>query len=60
MNFPATMNFAPRREAAILIVDDAPDTLGMLRKILVQQGYQTSSPPPASARSASRAACIPS
>jgi diguanylate cyclase (GGDEF)-like protein/PAS domain S-box-containing protein len=32
---------ASRRDAAILIVDDAPDNLGMLRKMMVQQGYQT-------------------
>jgi two-component system, cell cycle response regulator len=37
----AGLNFAARRDAAILIVDDAPDNLGMLRKLMVQQGYQT-------------------
>ncbi|MET0267360.1 MAG: diguanylate cyclase [Duganella sp.] len=29
-----------RRDAAILIVDDAPDNLAMLRKLMVEQGYQ--------------------
>ena len=41
MLLPATMNPASRRDAAILIVDDAPDNLGMLRKLMAQQGYQT-------------------
>ena len=31
----------PRREAAILIVDDAPANLDMLRSMMSQQGYQT-------------------
>ncbi|MES2263083.1 MAG: diguanylate cyclase [Pseudomonadota bacterium] len=31
----------PQREAAILIVDDAPASLSVLRKIMVEQGYQT-------------------
>ena len=30
-----------RRDAAILIVDDAPDQLAVLRKQMVEQGYQT-------------------
>jgi diguanylate cyclase (GGDEF)-like protein/PAS domain S-box-containing protein len=30
-----------RRDAAILIVDDAPDNLSVLRKLMVEQGYQT-------------------
>ncbi|MBA5608112.1 diguanylate cyclase [Duganella sp. FT3S] len=38
---PAGPSFAVRRDAAILIVDDAPDNLGTLRKMMVQQGYQT-------------------
>lgn len=37
----AALNVAPRRDAAILIVDDAPANLGMLRKLMTQQGYQT-------------------
>ncbi|MGZ8289994.1 MAG: diguanylate cyclase [Telluria sp.] len=41
MPLPATVNIAPRRDAAILIVDDAPANLGMLRKLMAQQGYQT-------------------
>jgi PAS domain S-box-containing protein len=32
---------AVRRDAAILIVDDAPENLGVLRKLMVEQGYQT-------------------
>jgi diguanylate cyclase (GGDEF)-like protein/PAS domain S-box-containing protein len=36
-----SLGYAQRREAAILIVDDAPANLGMLRKMMVQQGYQT-------------------
>ncbi|HJU99120.1 MAG TPA: diguanylate cyclase [Burkholderiaceae bacterium] len=38
---PAGPSFAVRRDAAILIVDDAPDNLSTLRKMMVQQGYQT-------------------
>lgn len=33
--------YTARRDAAILIVDDAPENLSMLRKLMVQQGYQT-------------------
>ncbi|TFW16391.1 diguanylate cyclase [Duganella callida] len=36
-----SLSFATRRDAAILIVDDAPDNLGTLRKLMVEQGYQT-------------------
>ncbi len=36
----ASLGFASRREAVILIVDDAPDNLGVLRKLMVEQGYQ--------------------
>jgi diguanylate cyclase (GGDEF)-like protein/PAS domain S-box-containing protein len=32
---------ATRRDAAILIVDDAPENLAVLRKLMVEQGYQT-------------------
>nr|WP_315392101.1 diguanylate cyclase [uncultured Duganella sp.] len=32
---------AGRRDAAILIVDDAPENLAALRKLMVEQGYQT-------------------
>ena len=37
------MNFAvsPTREAAILIVDDAPANIDVLRTMMAQQGYQT-------------------
>jgi two-component system, cell cycle response regulator len=34
-------SFSPRRDAVILIVDDAPDNLSVLRKLMVEQGYQT-------------------
>jgi PleD family two-component response regulator len=36
-----SLSYATRRDAAILIVDDAPENLGALRKMMVQQGYQT-------------------
>ncbi|WP_295995792.1 diguanylate cyclase [Rugamonas sp.] len=35
------LSFAPRRDAAVLIVDDAPANLSVLRKMMTQQGYQT-------------------
>ncbi|MES2153228.1 MAG: diguanylate cyclase [Pseudomonadota bacterium] len=38
---PAPLPPAPPREAAILIVDDAPANLGVLRKMMIGQGYQT-------------------
>jgi len=38
---PGSLSYATRRDAAILIVDDAPENLGALRKMMVQQGYQT-------------------
>ncbi|MBP1203732.1 diguanylate cyclase (GGDEF)-like protein/PAS domain S-box-containing protein [Duganella sp. 1411] len=38
---PASSGLATRRDAAILIVDDAPENLAVLRKLMVQQGYQT-------------------
>jgi len=38
---PGSLAYATRRDAAILIVDDAPENLSMLRKLMVQQGYQT-------------------
>lgn len=41
MSLLQTPIFAPQRDAAILIVDDAPANLGMLRKMMVQQGYHT-------------------
>ncbi|MET3131189.1 two-component system cell cycle response regulator [Oxalobacteraceae bacterium GrIS 1.11] len=34
-------NFGQRRQAVILIVDDAPDNLTLLRKLMTDQGYQT-------------------
>ena len=40
-SLPGPLAHAARRDAAILIVDDAPDNLGVLRKQLVQHGYQT-------------------
>jgi len=36
-----SMGFVARRDAAVLIVDDAPANLSVLRKMMVQQGYQT-------------------
>jgi diguanylate cyclase (GGDEF)-like protein/PAS domain S-box-containing protein len=41
MTHPAPALAAPERKPAILIVDDAPDNLGVLHGIMVQQGYQT-------------------
>ncbi|WP_296950051.1 diguanylate cyclase [uncultured Massilia sp.] len=41
MTNPATALPAELRKPAILIVDDAPDNLGTLRTILLNQGYQT-------------------
>jgi diguanylate cyclase (GGDEF)-like protein/PAS domain S-box-containing protein len=38
---PAGSGLAARRDAAILIVDDAPENLAVLRKLMVEQGYQT-------------------
>jgi two-component system cell cycle response regulator len=40
MTTSVSHNVAPQRHAAVLIVDDAPAKLGMLRKTMVQQGYQ--------------------
>jgi two-component system cell cycle response regulator len=37
----ASLSIATRRDAAILIVDDAPENLAALRKLMVEQGYQT-------------------
>ncbi|PHV07050.1 REC domain-containing diguanylate cyclase [Janthinobacterium sp. BJB412] len=37
----ALPELAARREATILIVDDAADNLAVLRKLMSQQGYQT-------------------
>jgi len=37
----ATVPLADPRKPAILIVDDAPDHLGMLRAMMLRQGYQT-------------------
>ena len=34
-------SYSPRHDAAILIVDDAPANLSVLRKLMVEQGYQT-------------------
>ena len=41
MNHPAFAIPAPARQAAILIVDDAPSSLGLLQDILRGQGYRT-------------------
>jgi two-component system cell cycle response regulator len=41
MTNPAPAPHAPPHHAAILIVDDAPANLGMLRKMMQRQGYQT-------------------
>jgi len=41
MSTPALAPAAPKRQAAILIVDDAPAQLGMMRSMMLQQGYQT-------------------
>jgi len=41
MSQPATASDPPARSAAILIVDDAPANLGLLRTMMLQQGYHT-------------------
>jgi diguanylate cyclase (GGDEF)-like protein/PAS domain S-box-containing protein len=41
MTNPATVPLADPRKPAILIVDDAPDNLGVLRSMMLRQGYQT-------------------
>jgi len=41
MMHPALALTAPARQSAILIVDDAPDSLGLLQDMMRQQGYQT-------------------
>ena len=41
MTYPATVPLADPRKPAILIVDDAPDNLGVLRAMMLRQGYQT-------------------
>src|SRR5450830_1696708 len=38
---PGSVDFSQRHEAAILIVDDAPANLELLRKLMSEQGYQT-------------------
>jgi two-component system, cell cycle response regulator len=38
---PVSSGLSTRRDAAILIVDDAPENLAVLRKLMVEQGYQT-------------------
>ena len=38
---PTNLGMAGRRDAAVLIVDDAPENLAALRKLMVEQGYQT-------------------
>ena len=41
MSNPVPAPAAPPRQAAILIVDDAPAQLGAMRSMMLQQGYQT-------------------
>lgn len=41
MPLSANINFVSRPDASILIVDDAPSNLGVLRKLMADQGYQT-------------------
>jgi len=41
MMHPALALAAPSRQSAILIVDDAPDSLGLLQDVMRRQGYQT-------------------
>ncbi|MBD8530425.1 MULTISPECIES: diguanylate cyclase [unclassified Massilia] len=41
MSTPVPAQAASKRQAAILIVDDAPAQLGMMRSMMLQQGYQT-------------------
>ena len=41
MMHPALALAAPARQSAILIVDDAPDSVGLLQDMMRQQGYQT-------------------
>jgi two-component system cell cycle response regulator len=41
MDNPAAALFSHSRKPAILIVDDAPDNLGLLRTMMSRQGYQT-------------------
>ena len=38
---PGSVEHSQRHEAAILIVDDAPANLELLRKLMSEQGYQT-------------------
>jgi diguanylate cyclase (GGDEF)-like protein/PAS domain S-box-containing protein len=38
---PAPVSAATTRQAAVLIVDDAPAQLGLMRSMMLQQGYQT-------------------
>ncbi len=41
MMHPVLALAAPARQSAILIVDDAPDSLGLLQDMMRHQGYQT-------------------
>lgn len=41
MMHPALALAVPARQSAILIVDDAPDSVGLLQDMMRQQGYQT-------------------
>ena len=41
MSNPVPAAAVPSRQAAILIVDDAPAQLGTMRSMMLQQGYQT-------------------
>jgi two-component system cell cycle response regulator len=40
MTIPVPHSVTPRRHAAVLIVDDAPASLGVLRRTMVQHGFQ--------------------
>jgi len=41
MTDPVSVPLSDTRKPAILIVDDAPDNLGVLRTMMLRQGYQT-------------------
>jgi len=41
MTIPASAELAAPRKPAILIVDDAPDNISLLRAMMLRQGYQT-------------------
>ena len=59
MMHPALALAVPARQSAILIVDDAPDSVGLLQDMMRQQGYQTFVASTASVHWTSRCACSP-